>query len=216
VKRAEDAQQTQKISREQLEEALKRTKSGTRRAVRSDPALDLPPPEEIDRNAFFGPRDDAAPMLEHIDPSSLSPMPAASAAVPFGQNEAVTAKVAALVGDDVAEVAAPVAEVALAPRAEVALAPLAEVALAPLAEVALAPLAEVALAPLAEVALAPLAVSEVEPVAAVEPPALARAAAPLLRVRPRIACAVGLALTIAVSVAVAALIAFLAGRVSHF
>jgi hypothetical protein len=72
--RPEDAQATQKISREQLEEALKRTKSGTRRATRSDPAL--PAPEEVD---FLGPRDDTAPPLFHIDPSSLSPVPAAAA-----------------------------------------------------------------------------------------------------------------------------------------
>lgn len=74
--RPEDAQATQKISREQLDEALKRTKSGTRRAVRSDPSL--PAPEEID---FLGPRDDTAPLLGHIDPSSLSPIPAAAVAI---------------------------------------------------------------------------------------------------------------------------------------
>lgn len=67
VKRVEDAQATKKISREQLEEALSRTKSGTRAAVRSDPAL--PEPEVVD---FFGPRDDTAPQFAHIDPSSLS------------------------------------------------------------------------------------------------------------------------------------------------
>lgn len=39
---------TQKISREELEEALKRTKSGTRRAVRSDPSLEEPLEETID------------------------------------------------------------------------------------------------------------------------------------------------------------------------
>jgi hypothetical protein len=71
--RPEDAQATQKISRAQLDEALKRTKSGTRRAVRSDPTL--PAPEEVD---FLGPRDDTAPLLGHIDPSSLSPIPAAA------------------------------------------------------------------------------------------------------------------------------------------
>lgn len=64
-----DAQTTQKISRQQLDEALKRTKSGTRRAVGSDPSL--PEPEEVD---FFGPRDDTAPLLAHIDPSSLTPL----------------------------------------------------------------------------------------------------------------------------------------------
>lgn len=62
-----DAQATQKISKAQLEEALSRTKSGTRTAVRSDPAL--PEPEVVD---FFGPRDDTAPQFAHIDPSSLS------------------------------------------------------------------------------------------------------------------------------------------------
>lgn len=43
--------------------------------MRSDPAL--PAPEEVD---FLGPRDDTAPLLEHIDPSSLSPIPAAAGA----------------------------------------------------------------------------------------------------------------------------------------
>ena len=64
-----DAQTTQKISRQQLDEALKRTKSGTRRAVGS--GLSRAEPEEVD---FFGPRDDTAPLLAHIDPSSLSPL----------------------------------------------------------------------------------------------------------------------------------------------
>ena len=71
-----DAQTTQKISRHQLEEALKRTKSGTRRAVGSDPSR--PEPEEVD---FFGPRDDTAPLLAHIDPSSLSPLVVAPVAL---------------------------------------------------------------------------------------------------------------------------------------
>ena len=71
-----DAQTTQKISRQQLDEALKRTKSGTRRAVGSDPSL--PEPEEVD---FLGPRDDTAPLLGHIDPSSLSPLVVAPRAV---------------------------------------------------------------------------------------------------------------------------------------
>jgi len=69
-----DAQATQKISREQLDEALKRTKSGTRRSVRSE--------HEI--NELAGPRDDSPQItitsidsveFSTIDPSSL---PAAS------------------------------------------------------------------------------------------------------------------------------------------
>lgn len=39
---------TQKISREELEEALKRTKSGTRRAVRSDPSLEPTFEEQVE------------------------------------------------------------------------------------------------------------------------------------------------------------------------
>lgn len=50
---------TQKISREQLEDALRRTKSGTRRAIRSEPELpadDNDPRRE--RDSLPGPRDD--------------------------------------------------------------------------------------------------------------------------------------------------------------
>jgi hypothetical protein len=57
--REREAGVTQKISREQLEEALKRTKSGTRRAVRSEPEI---PPNDNDprreRDSLPGPRDD--------------------------------------------------------------------------------------------------------------------------------------------------------------
>lgn len=69
-----DPQATQKISREQLEEALKRTKSGTRAAVRSEP--------DLDGEGYAGPRDDSPQVtivridsieLETIDPSSLPP-----------------------------------------------------------------------------------------------------------------------------------------------
>ena len=81
---------TQKISREELEEALKRTKSGTRRAIRSEPEL---PPNENDarreRDSLPGPRDDednphVGPQvtivridsieMDAIDPLSLPPM----------------------------------------------------------------------------------------------------------------------------------------------
>ena len=76
-----DPQATQKISREQLDEALKRTKSGTRPIVRSEPAIE----EEL----FSGPRDDAPQItitkiesmeFEAIDPSTLPrpPTPLAS------------------------------------------------------------------------------------------------------------------------------------------
>lgn len=72
-----DPQATQKISREQLEEALRRTKSGTRPVVRSEPNLDDQP--------YSGPRDDSPQVtivridsmeLETIDPSTL-PAPSA-------------------------------------------------------------------------------------------------------------------------------------------
>ena len=88
--RSADPQATQKISRAQLEEALKRTKSGTRRALRSEPEL---PPNENDprreRDSLPGPReDDDSPLIgpqvtivridsvemEAIDPLSLPPM----------------------------------------------------------------------------------------------------------------------------------------------
>jgi hypothetical protein len=88
--RSADPYATQKISREQLEEALKRTKSGTRRALRSEPEI---PPNENDprreRDSLPGPReDDDSPHIgpqvtivridsvemETIDPLSLPPM----------------------------------------------------------------------------------------------------------------------------------------------
>lgn len=88
--RSADPYATQKISRAQLEEALKRTKSGTRRALRSEPEI---PPNENDprreRDSLPGPReDDDSPQmgpqvtivridsveLEAIDPLSLPPM----------------------------------------------------------------------------------------------------------------------------------------------
>lgn len=75
-----DPQATQKISREELEEALRRTKSGTRQAVRSEPDFDV--------HGYAGPRDDSPQItivridsmeLEAIDPSTL---PAPSAPTP--------------------------------------------------------------------------------------------------------------------------------------
>jgi hypothetical protein len=70
-----DPQATQKISREQLEDALRRTKSGTRPAVRSEPGLQ--------RDSLPGPRDDEGPEitivridsveLSVIDPASFPP-----------------------------------------------------------------------------------------------------------------------------------------------
>ena len=82
---------TQKISRAELEEALKRTKSGTRRAIRSEPEI---PPDENDarrepRDSLPGPRDDEdnphvgpevtivridSVEIDAIDPLSLPPM----------------------------------------------------------------------------------------------------------------------------------------------
>jgi hypothetical protein len=88
--RSADPYATQKISREQLEEALKRTKSGTRRALRSEPEIppnendprrerdSLPGPREDDDNPHIGPqvtivRIDSVEM-ETIDPLSLAPI----------------------------------------------------------------------------------------------------------------------------------------------
>lgn len=91
-----DPQATQKISRAQLDEALKRTKSGTRRSVHSQ--------HEIDE--LSGPRDDDAPRddddspqitivridslevdrlaeLETVDPLSLPPAPSAPFVAPL-------------------------------------------------------------------------------------------------------------------------------------
>lgn len=88
--RSADPAATQKISRAQLEEALKRTKSGTRRALRSEPEI---PPNENDprreRDSLPGPReDDDSPLIgpqvtivridsvemDAIDPLSLPPI----------------------------------------------------------------------------------------------------------------------------------------------
>jgi hypothetical protein len=81
---------TQKISREQLDQALRRTKSGTRRAVRSEPALEETGANDEHESAFPGPRDDTddGPLvtivridsvdsieLEPVDPLSLPPIP---------------------------------------------------------------------------------------------------------------------------------------------
>ncbi len=90
--RSVDPQATQKISRAQLDEALKRTKSGTRRALRSQPDFDDETARA--RDSLPGPRDDEdlrsedspheAPQvtivridsieLEPIDPLSLPPI----------------------------------------------------------------------------------------------------------------------------------------------
>ncbi|AKU99326.1 hypothetical protein AKJ09_05990 [Labilithrix luteola] len=47
--RSRDSYATQKISRAELEEALKRTKSGTRRAVRSDPSFEQAFEDKIEK-----------------------------------------------------------------------------------------------------------------------------------------------------------------------
>jgi hypothetical protein len=69
-----DPQATQKISREQLDDALRRTKSGTRTALRSEP--------EIDRDSLPGPRDTGPEItivridsveLSVFDPASFPP-----------------------------------------------------------------------------------------------------------------------------------------------
>jgi len=69
-----DPQATQKISREMLDDALRRTKSGTRPAMRSEHGRD--------DDSFFGPRDSAPEItivkidsmeMALIDPASLPP-----------------------------------------------------------------------------------------------------------------------------------------------
>lgn len=89
--RAADPQATQKISREQLDEALKRTKSGTRLAVRSEPKL-----EQDAQEAFAGPRDDGPEVtivridsveLDTIDPASFAAM---NALPPLAASHATT------------------------------------------------------------------------------------------------------------------------------
>lgn len=94
--RASDPQATQKISREQLEQALRRTKSGTRRAMRSEPELegDLTGPRD-DAPAHERTPDDDAPQitivridsmglgeLEPVDPLSLPPIQSSPVAIP--------------------------------------------------------------------------------------------------------------------------------------
>lgn len=93
--RAREPGVTQKISRAELEEALSRTKSGTRRAIRSEPEL---PPNDNDarreRDSLPGPRDDednpsVGPQvtivridsieMDVIDPLALSALSAMSA-----------------------------------------------------------------------------------------------------------------------------------------
>ena len=79
-----DPQATQRISREELEEALRRTKSGMRAAVRSSP--------EVDRGSLAGPRDDEGPEIAVVPvdgvevaavaPASLPPPVATSVATP--------------------------------------------------------------------------------------------------------------------------------------
>jgi hypothetical protein len=71
-----DRAATQKISREALEEALRRTKSGTRRAVRSEHEL---PPNDADprreRDSLPGPRDDDDVTTESVAPKPPLPTP---------------------------------------------------------------------------------------------------------------------------------------------
>jgi hypothetical protein len=71
-----DRAATQKISREALEEALRRTKSGTRRAVRSEHEL---PPNDADprreRDSLPGPRDDEDVTTDSVSPKAPAPTP---------------------------------------------------------------------------------------------------------------------------------------------
>jgi hypothetical protein len=108
IPRSADPQATQKISREELDAVLKRTKSGTRRAVRSEPEVETPrdssagevsgaraieplrspPAHDVSRESLPGPRDDSPEIsimridsveLSAIDPASLpAPAPQAS------------------------------------------------------------------------------------------------------------------------------------------
>lgn len=72
---------TQKISRAELEEALRRTKSGTRRAVRSEHEL---PPNDDDprreRDSLPGPRDDEDE--PHVGPQVIPARPIVVSASP--------------------------------------------------------------------------------------------------------------------------------------
>lgn len=78
--RAADPQATQKISKEQLEAVLQRTKSGTRAAQRSEPRLEDEAWRASERN-YAGPRDTGpeitivgihtAEEFEALDPASL-------------------------------------------------------------------------------------------------------------------------------------------------
>ncbi|CAN5910530.1 hypothetical protein BH11MYX4_BH11MYX4_55520 [soil metagenome] len=63
-----DPQATQKISREMLDDALRRTKSGTRPAMRSEHE-----PEHHDDDSFFGPRDSTPEItIVRIDSMEMS------------------------------------------------------------------------------------------------------------------------------------------------
>jgi hypothetical protein len=59
-----DPQATQKISREELDAVLKRTKSGVRTAVRSQPEIEVEVEVEVEPERFPGPRDSATSELE--------------------------------------------------------------------------------------------------------------------------------------------------------
>ena len=88
--RAADPQATQKISKEQLEAALKRTKSGMRAAQRSEPRLEDEAWRASEGN-YAGPRDTGpeitivgihtAEEFEALDPASL-PTPSATQPAP--------------------------------------------------------------------------------------------------------------------------------------
>jgi hypothetical protein len=90
----DSAQDTKKITREELEAVLKRTRSGTRRAVRAEPASDRHSAEgqPLEGPAPAGPFDDCSPSsIERIariefeiDPASLSTPPPEPAPVLSG------------------------------------------------------------------------------------------------------------------------------------
>jgi len=98
-----DRAMTQKISREQLEEALQRTKSGTRRAVRSEhelPPNDADPRRERDsrpdaqrdpkRDSLPGPRDDENVTTASVSPKAGPPTPMSAMTPPVEIRELET------------------------------------------------------------------------------------------------------------------------------
>lgn len=78
-----DPQATQKISREDLEEALRRTKSGTRAKVRPSPV--------VERGSLPGPRDDEEESsVVPVEPLVIDPALSAAPGAPPASTSAIT------------------------------------------------------------------------------------------------------------------------------